>query len=540
MGIIRAIKPELLEWFLNRTLKNFDHYKQLSDKEIDERLNALNPVPQFYLPMHRHQKIMFLIGAAETNFIYWADMGTGKSYCALSLIKFRHQDKPSLVLVPDVQNIQNWLDEVKKFTPELKAIPIIGTKKEKLEALNTEGDIYISHYIGLQAFLNTSQKKSISIDPEVVREFGKEFNTVIFDEMVGAKNSKSITFQICNNLSASIPYRYGLTGRPFGRMLIDLWAQFYIIDRGVTLGKNKSIFQQAFFTPKENFWGGVNWTPNEELKVNFHNLVKNKTIHYASAECQDLPKKVSVPIYISLSKEASKYYKTLKNELVLGIIDDDWRSKIKNTFVKLRQVCSGYLQVPEIEVIDGVEKVVSTEEISFDNPKELMLEQIISLIPESKKLIIFHDFTPSGRRIVDKLKELKVPHVWLWGGATDKIAVVNEFKTNPRCRVLVANLRSGAVGLNLQVANYMLFYENAITGIIRAQAEKRIHRGGQTETVYIYDFIVKDSVEEKILGFLQESEKLFQEIVEGKFDLEKFTKPLSFLDSIDKNDIRGW
>lgn len=71
-----------------------------------------------------------------------------------------------------------------------------------------------------------------------------------------------------------------------------------------------------------------------------------------------------------------------------------------------------------------------------------------------------------------------------------------------------------------------------VSGIIKAQADSRCWRNGQEKTVYIYHFIVKDTVEEKILGFLEESEELFHEIIEGKIDTNKITKPTTFLQSL--------
>ena len=513
---IRPIKPEILEWFRGREFLNYYWLKQLPASELDTYLDKLDPKPLFSFTPYERQKVMFLIGAWQKQWIFWSDMGTGKTAVALSLIDYRKGTKPALVVVPDQANIGNWMDECKVFVPHLKVVPIIGTKAQREAAVNQDGDIFIINYDGLQHLLNSSGKRYIEIQPEHVAQFASNFETLIYDELVYSGNTKSITWQICNLLSKQITNRYGLTGRPFSRDLEALWRQFFVIDSGKTLGKNIYLFRQGYFIPKDKHFN-IEWNLDPDQKLNFIRATKNITIRYSSAETQDLPEKVNVPISIELNEEAKVYYRKLKKDLIALPKDQEWLLKIKSTFPKFRQICSGYLILNNEEVDEetGEVTVKDDEVIDFENSKEKPLEQIIEQLPEGKKLVIFYAYTPSGQKIVDKLKELKVKHVWLYGGTKDKIGTLSAFKTNPKVRVLVVNIKSGSVGLNLQVANYMLFYENAITAQDRAQAEKRIHRDGQKEQVFIYDFIIKNSIEERIMKHNQEGEALFQAIVEG-------------------------
>ncbi len=78
----------------------------------------------------------------------------------------------------------------------------------------------------------------------------------------------------------------------------------------------------------------------------------------------------------------------------------------------------------------------------------------------------------------------------------------------PDCRILVANSVSGGTGLNLQIANYVIFYESPVSPIHRLQAEWRCYRAGQTKAVFIYDLVVAESVDEKILEFIKEGKNL--------------------------------
>lgn len=672
--IIRPIKPEILEWFLSRELESFEWMKNLPEEELDRQISELVPRPVFVKPLFKEQKVMFLLGALESNFIFWASPGTGKTALALNLINYRYEkNKPALVLVPDLQNIENWLPECKLFVPHLKAIPLAGTREQRLKDLQKNGDIYIVNYDGINSILNSSAGKSISINPGDVANFAKNFKTVIYDEAqpldvkiltpngwcfmgdlekgnliigidgnsypilninykgkqkiaeitfsdksktrcsldhlwevvdhngyktkilrtsdilktklkynasyryhipridkptwikciseikildkeeevqcistnaprnlyitddlivthncVEVKNSKSISFQVGKVLSKYIPYRYGLTGRPFGRVALDLWAQFYVIDGGATLGKNLEIFKQSFFKPKITPFT-IKWIPDDEKLDKFHKTLQNKAIYFPPVP---LPEPIRTTIEVELSEEAKIYYRKLKGSMIADLKEDAWKAKIKNPFVKFRQICSGYLLVSDKDIDEdtGLEYTIDTQEIVFDNPKDKIIEKLISILPAGKKMVIFYAFTPSGKRITNKLDSMKVPYVWLWGQTKNKDEVLNEFKNNPKCRIMVTNLKSGSIGLNLQAANYEVWYENADSTMVRVQGEARCWRRGQTDQVYIYDIRVRNSIEKKIQEFVDEGRVLFEKLVEGQLsDTEKKKLESSFL-----------
>jgi SNF2 family DNA or RNA helicase len=512
---VKSIKPEIIDWFLNRSLNNYDWIKDLSEEEVDQKIAALDPKPKFKIPLVLDQKRMFLIGTMEANFICWAGLGFGKSFSALSLIDYRHEKgKPSLVFTLDEVNTSNWLIECQKFIPHLKVVPILGTKEKRQKLINEPADLYLISYSGIRSLFSTG--KSTNINPADVVQFAKRFKTIVYDEMPEVKNPQSISFQVCKLLSQNIPYRYGLTGRPFGRIQLDLWAQFYVIDLGISLGKNMETFKQAFFKPKVTPFTII-WTPNESRQIDLVRAVKNKSIYFPVAP---LPPPIRVPIRIDLSDEAKVYYRKLRGDLINDFQREDWERHVKNPFIKFRQVCSGFLNVKNVETDPetGEEIVLGTDTFIFEDAKEVYLKKIISNLPEGKKMVIFYEFTSSGRKIDKILTDLRINHVWLWSGTKNKSAAINQFKTDPTCRILDANSESGGTGLNLQEAGccYILYYENTEDPKIRAQTEGRVWRRNQKDQVYIYDLIIKDSIEERLLKFHLEGQQGYEKIVQGK------------------------
>jgi SNF2 family DNA or RNA helicase len=191
------------------------------------------------------------------------------------------------------------------------------------------------------------------------------------------------------------------------------------------------------------------------------------------------------------------------------------REQRKNYYSKCRQVASGF-------VYESLTDSETRDVITFsENPKLEALEEIINDVPYDCKVVIFHVFNQSGQAICDRLKKMKIKYAAMNTLASGKkVDEYKKFKEDPKVKVLVVNIASGGEGLNLQVANYCIFFENTDRPDIRKQALKRTHRTGQEKHCYVYDLIMKASVELKILQFLEEGKSLFSALVEGSVDLK--------------------
>lgn len=516
------IKPETISWFLNRQLASYDNLKDLSVEDIDAKLAELDPKPEFFTKpgttAFLHQKVLFYIGLTVPTFLFFADMGVGKTCVCLNIINYRKkigQVKKALVLVPNVPNTDNWVEECKEHTPWLKAIALNGTVEERMKLLEQEADLYVINYAGLQAILDRPDlkkggKKKRLILPEDIIDFASQFNLIVFDESVYLKNPKSITFKICEKLSEVILYRYGLSGHPFGRDAFDLWAQFYCVDRGLTLGNNQYLFRQAYFKALKRPWA-IEWKLKPELIPLLNKAIKNRSIRYKTEECITLPQINYIPLKLELPEEARKYYRDTFHKLIVG---EKTYTNINDSFIKMREITAGFLNLKMTDDmgVENKDRIVFTE-----NPKLDELIELVKEIPPDCKVIIFHGFIFSGEEITKRLDKEKIGYRWLYGGTPQKLKVpaIVDFKKDEKVRVLVLNY-DGAIGLNLQVANYGIFYEGPVAPGVRAQAEARIHRSGQTKPVFVYDLLYKRTVDENVVNFIKEGKDLLKAIIENK------------------------
>lgn len=537
MGFTVPYNPEKFEDFRQRSLNNWDWILELSESEVDTRIAEIAPEHVFEKPLFPHQKALFLLGLMQSNFLLWVDPGGGKTLCALNLIKYYQtkDPRPALYLAPDTGNVHQVSEECKKFVPSLKPIPLIGSTTERLEQIKESGDIYIINYTGLQHLLNLpdSKDRSIHIDPNLVRLFAKDFGIVIYDEIYYCKNRQSVTFQICKELSKTIPVRYGLTGTPLNRDLMDLWGQFYLIDLGESLSPYITHYRQAFFKPKQEKWG-TKWIFIKKYANDLSRLVKNKSIRYVVT---GLPEKIHIKHTIQMTEDAKKYYNQLLYELIDDFKNDDWKSRIKNRFIKFAQICSGFLIISNTETDwETGEESESSQELIFSNPKEPALRELIESIKPPDKLVIFYNFTASGRRISNLLTKMGLDHIWYYGGTSDKIGTKTKFQTDPDCRFSVTNVKAGSIGLNFQMANSALFYDPPISGVHMIQGLRRVWRIGQQKITNIHHFVVEHSVEERIMRWLEEGAHLFEQVIDGKIDPSKVrTNFISLLNN--KSDI---
>ncbi len=515
------ISHQAIKEFLNRKLDNFDWIKELDDTELDKLLSKLTPPPVFHTKPFKHQKAVFYIAIYYHNyFMNFLDLGLGKTKSVLDVLNYRKmtgQPHQALVLVPNVANISEWVDQVSIHAPNLKCTPLVGTRDDRIEAIRNskDSDLLIINYAGVLSLVTQRTKvegrksKKLVVNPLLIKRLKTYFNVIILDESTACKSVRSLTYQICRDLSKGCEARYALTGTPFGRDAQDLWSQFYVVDRGETLGWSYSLFREVFFTKKFNYWGGCDYKLRQGIKPKLYKTLKHRSIFYSENECPDLPEKVYITKKLKWTDEGWDYYtKTLTQ---VKNINNKTHQTLKPHFVRLRQMASGF--VGFMNEITG-EK---TEIVFKENPKLDALFEIIDEMPSTSKMIIFHEFIRTGLKISEELKKRKLMYRDLWSGTKDQEESRATFINDPDCRFFVVNHASGSFGLNLQVANYVVFVESPVSSIRRRQAEKRCHRTGQLASrVFYYDLLMENSVDEKIRIYLKQGKDLFKALIEGK------------------------
>ncbi len=348
------IRKEAVKEFINQPRDSFDWIKRASRQELEAAIKEICPQFSTKTKLFTHQLASLYLGLCFDGFLYFLDMGLGKSRIALTAIESRQklkQVKRTLIVVPNLVNVESWLEEIHVAT-HLTAVGLTGTKAERLALLEQKASLYIVNYDGLPIF--TTDFKEVSsrkttrkrvLNKKALRSFATRFQMMVLDEIHHVKHTNTLTYQICNELANFIPYRLGMTGTPVGRDPTNFWAQFHVIDRGETLGNNKTIFLQALFKPQANYWGGMDWIFPEKNKPVLHSMLGHRSIRYADHECSDLPSLSMIKMPLVLAPDARAVYR----QLVMDSIEQakgntaDAKQQRKNYYSKTRQVASGFL-----------------------------------------------------------------------------------------------------------------------------------------------------------------------------------------------------
>ncbi len=508
------IAKQAIDEFLNSVTEDWAWIKEVPKPELYASVKEIFPE---FDPKHidpwKHQLASLMIGMSQKEFLFFLDMSLGKTIISLWILsRLKHIGKlrSALAVVPNASVINSWGNQIKKLS-DLKVVELHGTILERAEMLKQEADLFLINYTGLQRILTDVKtvkkqgkptKDKWVASPKKIKELAKKFNVVIFDEVHYCKDRGSLNFKLANKLTDICEYRYGLTGTPFGRKVQDLWSQFYLIDKGATLGTSLGLFREAFFNAEQNkYWPGITYTFKKELEPVLQKKLRNKSIRYSLKETEiELPPMVPSSVTTTFSVEAAEYYMAVMKKFIRIKGQDD--EEVENSFMKFRQITAGFLKHKNDE---GEEVIIRFKE----NPKLEALENLILSLPYDAKFVIFNEFIESGHMIEEMLNKLKIKHIRLYSGSSNKIKQNAESMFNEDwCRGIVANSQSGSLGLNLQAGQYTFFYERSADPIANAQAMMRVYRPGQTKTTFIYDIIMQKSIDVKVLGWLQEGADL--------------------------------
>ena len=514
------LDPKVITAFLERPRDDWSNLKWLPRTKIESLV--LPEFDDFHTEPWTHQLVCQAIGMVHQQFEFLLDMGLGKSFIILNLLRYHMQNsglKSTLILMPSAVNVETWCKQIRRHRPELRYLSLLGTQEDRFRLLEEPADVYLMNYAGLMVYMAELEEKEkkgrkfnkMTPNRQLVQNFLGRFNGVVFDEGHRLGNHDSLVYRLCRRLSQGCPFRYGLTGTPFGRDPTRLWSQFNLIDHGETLGETLAVFRQAFFTSTVNFWGGVKWefaTKKEEL---LHRIIQHRSIRYEDYECQDLPELLPPErLSITMTEEQRIYYKRVLQRV--KEVRGDFRS-LEGIFIRMRQITAGFLGFRN-EADDRMQ-------VQFkQNPKIDALRELMECVPVGSKMVIYHDFLSSGRLICEALDEMKIKYARISGlvkGAKRKIENYKQFLEDPKTLVLVANTVAAGTGVDeLQmVSRFVIFYELPTSPTDYRQAVKRVHRPGQQNRVYIYILETVNSVDEKIWGFIQEGKDLFDAICKG-------------------------
>lgn len=517
MGIIPLKQREA---FIKRDRYDYRQYKKLTDADLEQRMLELPVKPPIFYKLTIPQKVSFIVGAETQRFCFFLDTGVGKTLLTIALIRYFRKlglVKRALILVPNRPNKTEWRDELAKHSPSSSCLVLPSVIEEKWSSLEQSDDLFvIETYAGLYHMVGEKQqdkkgKNYIGLDKKKIARLQKYFQAFACDESENVGNHQGLPFRICRQLAKTSKAAFTMTGTPFNRDPTLLWSQMFLVDGGYTLGETLGLFRSVFCSETDNYWSGTK--EYKFLKKNqglLNDFIANSSLEY-EADKASLPGCVDVRKYLTLDSDATAYYERFRDQLVAS---QGNYVESKSAFIRMRQISSGFV---------GFEDDETGEKIKFEFPANPKLDLLMSIIKSTRpeyKIIVFFEFTYSGQRILNELKKNKIGATIISGQVKDVEAAKTKFMGDAKTRVLLLQWRMAA-GLNIQVAKYGIFYESPVSASKRKQAKRRVERQHSShKTVFIYDLVVKGTVDEQILDFHAEGDDLFEAIVRGNKKLK--------------------
>ncbi|HLR51216.1 MAG TPA: DEAD/DEAH box helicase [Candidatus Sphingobacterium stercoripullorum] len=429
------------------------------------------------------------------------DMGLGKTIQTLSLIQHEMDQKKSgeknfgpILLIAPTSLIFNWKEEALKFTTDLSIVLHTGSNRSKNEQDFQSADLILTSY-GIAR-----------IDEELLSNM--YFHYIILDESQNIKNPSSKSFSAIRKLKGS--HRLVLSGTPVENSIQDLWSQMEFLNPGL-LGP-LSYFQKKFVVPIEK---KKDAQKAEKLQALIKPFVLRRTKEQVATE---LPKKTEQIIHCPMSDEQLTLYEKIKSE---------YRNHLLG-FSNTKQFKSNKLSIlaglTKLRQIANHPKLLEERTQAESGKLDAVLSVLEPIVAERSKVLIFSQFVSNLQIVKEELIKRRIKFSYLDGSTKDRKQVVDEYTSNQDIYVFLISIKAGGVGLNLTQAQYVFLLDPWWNPAVEQQAIDRTHRIGQKKSVFIYKFITKDTVEEKILQLQQRKTTIADTLIQTE---ENFFKSLN-------------
>ncbi len=406
------------------------------------------------------------------------DCGLGKTVITLTaiveLMHNRFEIARPLVIAPLRVAESIWDAEAKKWDhlKHLRIAKVLGSKEERIQALNTAADIYV---------INRENTKWL------VDYYKKDwpFDMVVLDELSSFKSHRAQRFKALRKVRPFCKRVVGLTGTPAPNGLIDLWSQVYLLDSGKRLGKTITGYRQRYFLPdKRNHNVIFTYKPKEGAEEAIYNKLSDICISMKSGDYLNIPERIDNIATVELPPKAMEQYRKLERDLLLPLLNGDVVAGSAAVLTnKLLQITGGAVYDE-----DGKVQVLHDEKLKA-------LGDLVEAA-NGKPVLVYYAYRHELERIKKHL-DCRV---------LDKPKDIEDWNKG-EIPVMLAHPASAGHGLNLQAGGSTIIWFGLPWSLeLYSQANARIHRQGQRNTVVVHNLVARGTIDEDVMQVLKNKE----------------------------------
>lgn len=428
------------------------------------------------------------------------DMGLGKTIITLTAIHDLMFDsfevQKVLIIAPLRVARDTWSAEIEKWEhlKNLTYSVAVGTVEERISALKQKADIYIINRENIQWLVEES---GIPFD----------YQMIVIDELSSFKNHQTKRFKALMKVRPKAKRIVGLTGTPSSNGLMDLYAEFRLLDMGERLGRFIGQFRNTYFQPdKRNGMIVYSYKPLPYAEDAIYEKISDITISMRAVDHLNMPELIMSEYCVEMSAEEKEKYMELKKELILELPDSEvTAANAASLSNKLSQMANG-------AIYDDEKNIISIHDRKLD-----ALEDIIEAA-NGKTILVAYWFKHDLERIKERLHRLHIPF-----STMDKSDSIKKWN-NGELPVALIHPASAGHGLNLQSGGSCLVWFGLTWSLeFYQQTNARLWRQGQkSATVVIQHIITKGTVDERIMKALQDKNETQTALMEAvKAELKK-------------------
>ena len=421
------------------------------------------------------------------------DMGLGKTSITLTALNdllFDSFDVHRVLVVTPLRVARNtWSSEIKKWEhlQDLQYSIVVGTEKERMTALEKRADIYIINRENVQWLVEKSGKKF-------------DYDMVVVDELSSFKNHEAKRFRAFMKVRPKVKRIVGLTGTPSSNGLMDLFAEFKLLDMGERLGRFIGAYRANFFRPdKMNGPIVYSYKPIPGAENMIYNRISDITISMKATDYLKMPELVSSRYEVQMDDAEKQKYEEFKKDLVLEIEDGEiTAANAASLSGKLSQMANGAVYSDDLTVMQIHDRKLDA------------LEDIIEA-SNGKPVLVAYWFKHDLTRITEGLRKLNVIYQNL-----DSDESIRKWNAK-ELQVGLIHPASAGHGLNLQSGGSTMVWFGLTWSLeLYQQTVARLWRQGQTEnTVVIQHIVTAGTIDERILKALEQKDNTQSALIDA-------------------------
>ncbi|MFX3842399.1 SNF2-related protein [Streptococcus suis] len=446
------------------------------------------------LTLHNFQVVAkdFIIGHPYAAVIL--DMGMGKTATTLSAVNELMFDRFEVtrVLVIAPLRVANtvWSDEIEQWAElrHLRYSKIVGTPKQRKVALQKDADIYIVNRENL---------------PWLVEQCSPYFkwDMVVIDELSSFKSWQSKRFKAFMAMRPYMKRIVGLTGTPSSNGLMDLFAEFKVIDGGERLGRFIGEFRSRYFEEGRRNGNIVyEYIPMDYAECQIQDKISDITISMKALDYLDMPELISTKKLVRMSEKEKEKYSQFKKEYVMSELDG-----LEVTAANAASLTNKLVQLSNGAVYTDDHTVVALHEQKLD-----ALEDILESA-NGEPVLVAYWFKHDLARIINRLEKLRVK--------SRVLKTEEDIREWNKGNVPVGLLHPAGAGhgLNLQKGGHNLVWFGLTWSLeLYQQTNARLWRQGQeAETVVIQHIVTEGTIDEEILKALENKDAQQERLIEA-------------------------